>query len=60
MSERVNVKSGAWDGSAVFVYSTASHLKYATTDGDHGIIRTLDTRIYLLAIRESTAFCIDR
>jgi coatomer protein complex subunit alpha (xenin) len=37
--ENTRVKSGTWDDSGVFVYTTSNHIKYAITNGDHGIIR---------------------
>ena len=43
----VRVKSGTWDDSGVFVYTTSNHIKYTITNGDHGIIRTLDLPVYL-------------
>ena len=45
------VKSGTWDESGVFVYTTSNHIKYAITNGDHGIIRTLDLPVYLTKMR---------
>jgi len=40
--ENTRVKSGTWDDSGVFIYTTSNHIKYAINNGDHGIIRTLD------------------
>uniref|UniRef100_A0A674HAY1 Coatomer subunit alpha n=1 Tax=Taeniopygia guttata TaxID=59729 RepID=A0A674HAY1_TAEGU len=31
--ENVRVKSGAWDESGVFIYTTSNHIKYAVTSG---------------------------
>ena len=31
--ENVRVKSGAWEESGVFVYTTSNHIKYALTNG---------------------------
>ena len=31
--ENIRVKSGAWDESGVFVYTTSNHIKYALTNG---------------------------
>ena len=33
VSENVNVKSGAWVGGGVFIYTTTTHIKYALTNG---------------------------
>ena len=31
--ENIRVKSGAWDESGIFVYTTSNHIKYALTNG---------------------------
>ena len=38
--ETIRIKSGAWDGNDLFVFSTLNHIKYLLVTGDHGIIRT--------------------
>ncbi|XP_055957036.1 coatomer subunit alpha isoform X2 [Patella vulgata] len=58
--ENIRVKSGAWDESGVFVYTTSNHIKYALTNGDHGIIRTLDLPIYITRIKGNSVYCLDR
>lgn len=58
VQESTRVKSGAWDDSGVFVYTTSNHIKYALTAGDNGIIRTLDLPLYILAIRGSNLYVI--
>ncbi|XP_031557525.1 coatomer subunit alpha-like isoform X1 [Actinia tenebrosa] len=58
--ENIRVKSGAWEESGVFVYTTSNHIKYALTNGDHGIIRTLDLPIYITRVKGSSVYCLDR
>ncbi|XP_076455879.1 coatomer subunit alpha-like [Babylonia areolata] len=58
--ENIRVKSGAWDESGIFVYTTSNHIKYALTNGDHGIIRTLDLPIYITRIKGTNVYCLDR
>ncbi|CAF4864256.1 unnamed protein product, partial [Rotaria sp. Silwood1] len=60
IQENVPVKSGAWDDSGVFIYTTSNHIKYALVNGDHGIIRTLDLPIYITKIKGNSVFCLDR
>jgi coatomer protein complex subunit alpha (xenin) len=31
--ETIRIKSGAWDDSGIFVYSTLNHIKYALPQG---------------------------
>jgi len=52
IQENVPVKSGAWDDSGVFIYTTSNHIKYALINGDHGIIRTLDLPIYITKLQK--------
>jgi len=58
--ENTRVKSGAWDESGVFIYTTSNHIKYAICNGDHGIIRTLDLPIYITKVKGNQVFCLDR
>lgn len=58
--ESTRVKSGAWDDTGVFIYTTSNHIKYAITNGDRGIIRTLDLPIYVTRVKASQVFCLDR
>ncbi|KAF6212403.1 hypothetical protein GE061_012925 [Apolygus lucorum] len=58
--ENTRVKSGAWDENGVFIYTTSNHIKYAITNGDHGIIRTLDLPIYITKVKGNQVFCLDR
>ncbi|KAI1722288.1 coatomer WD associated region domain-containing protein [Ditylenchus destructor] len=60
IQESTRIKSGAWDDSGVFIYTTSNHIKYALTAGDHGIIRTLDIPIYILAVRGARLYCLNR
>ena len=45
--DTIRIKSGAWDGNDVFVFSTLNHIKYLLVTGDHGIIRTLEVPLYI-------------
>ncbi|KAI6116323.1 coatomer WD associated region-domain-containing protein [Pisolithus sp. B1] len=58
--ETIRIKSGAWDDSGVFIYSTLNHIKYCLPQGDQGVICTLDNPVYLTRIKGKTAYCLDR
>ncbi|PPR07467.1 hypothetical protein CVT26_013437 [Gymnopilus dilepis] len=58
--ETIRIKSGAWDDAGVFIYSTLNHVKYCLSQGDHGVICTLDNPVYLTRIKGKTAHCLDR
>merc|ERR1712020_191713 len=61
VQENTRVKSGTWDDQGVFVYTTSNHIKYAITNGDHGIIRTLDMPVYLTKMKgHSQVFMLNR
>ncbi|XP_006463326.1 hypothetical protein AGABI2DRAFT_73371 [Agaricus bisporus var. bisporus H97] len=58
--ETIRIKSGAWDDSGVFLYSTLNHVKYCLAQGDHGVICTLDNPVYLTRVKGKTVHCLDR
>ncbi|KAL0575215.1 hypothetical protein V5O48_006754 [Marasmius crinis-equi] len=58
--ETIRIKSGAWDDSGVFIYSTLNHVKYCLSQGDHGVICTLDNPVYLTRVKGKTIHCLDR
>jgi coatomer subunit alpha len=60
IQESTRVKSGGWDDSGVFIYTTSNHIKYAIMNGDYGIIRTLELPIYITRVKDSQVFCLDR
>jgi hypothetical protein len=60
INEQSRIKSGAWDALGVFVYTTATHIKYLLPNGENGILRTLDTPIYLTAASSTSVSFLDR
>jgi len=61
ITETVRVKSGMWDSTnRVFVYTTLNHVKYCLTNGDTGIIRTLDVPVYVTRVENTKLHCLDR
>lgn len=60
LHETIRLKSGVWDGNGAFLYSTLNHLKYALTNGDGGIIRTLEMPLYLTKYANGKLHCLDR
>lgn len=60
LTETSRVKSAAWDDSGVLIYTTSNHIKYALTNGDNGIIRTLDLPVYITRVQGNTVFSLDR
>ncbi|XP_058799728.1 coatomer subunit alpha isoform X2 [Phymastichus coffea] len=58
--ENTRIKSGSWDESNVFIYTTSNHIKYTVNNGDHGIIRTLDLPIYITRVKGDQVYCLDR
>ncbi|KAI8980488.1 coatomer protein alpha subunit [Pilobolus umbonatus] len=60
INETIRIKSAAWDESNVLIYCTLNHIKYALTEGDNGIIRTLEQPIYLTRIKGKKLYALDR
>lgn len=63
ITESVRIKSGVWASAPaeeIFVYTTLNHIKYALSNGDAGIIRSLDVPVYLTHLEGSKLYCLDR
>jgi coatomer protein complex subunit alpha (xenin) len=61
VSETVRLKGGCWDNNhPIFIYTTLNHVKYALPNGDKGIIRGLDTPIYVTKVQGNSLYCLDR
>ncbi|EFJ41149.1 hypothetical protein VOLCADRAFT_77684 [Volvox carteri f. nagariensis] len=58
--ETIRVKSAAWDDSGVLLYTTLNHLKYCLPNGDSGIIRTLDSPLYVTRVAGGVVHALDR
>ena len=58
--ETIRVKSAAWDDNGVLIYTTLNHVKYCLANGDSGIVRTLETPIYITKVFGDLLFCLDR
>lgn len=58
--ETIRVKSAAWDDNGVLLYTTLNHIKYCLPNGDNGIIRTLDTPLYITRVAGNTIYALDR
>jgi coatomer protein complex subunit alpha (xenin) len=44
----------------MLVYTTVNHIKYLLPNGDAGIVRTLDTPLYLVHVKGNRLHLIDR
>ena len=55
LNENSRIKSGSWDPVGVFVYTTSTHLKYVLPNGESGIIRTLDSPVYITSVTTGAA-----
>lgn len=58
--EPIRLKSAAWNEDGVLIYSTLDHLRYILPNGDKGIIKTLQDPLYLIQVRRSHAYGLDR
>ena len=50
IQEKFNVNSAVWNNDNVLVYTTTNHLKYALINGDYGILRCLDSPVYVINV----------
>ena len=54
------MKSGAWYSNNIFIYTTLTHVKYCLPNGDTGIIRTLNSPLFIYACDQNKIYCLDR
>lgn len=61
VNETVRLKGGCWENNKpIFVYTTLNHVKYILPNGDKGIIRGLESPIYVTKIQSNSLLCLDR
>ena len=61
INETVRLKGGCWDANKpLFVYTTLNHVKYVLSNGDKGLIRGLDSPIYVCKMQGTSLYCLDR
>jgi coatomer protein complex subunit alpha (xenin) len=61
VNETVRLKGGVWDDNhTVFIYTTLNHVKYVLANGDRGILRGLDSPVYVTKVNGTSLFCLDR
>ncbi|KAG5289972.1 coatomer alpha subunit [Histoplasma ohiense] len=60
LHETIRIKSATWDDAGVLLYSTLNHIKYSLLNGDNGVVRTLDSTVYLVRVKARNVYCLDR
>ena len=61
VTETVRLKGGCWDATRpIFLYSTLNHVKYILSNGDKGIVRGLDSPLYVTKVQGNALLCLDR
>ncbi|ODQ62238.1 hypothetical protein WICANDRAFT_87542 [Wickerhamomyces anomalus NRRL Y-366-8] len=60
MHETIRIKSAAWEETGVLFYSTLNHIKYTLLNGDNGIIKTLDSTLYITKVSGRDVYTLNR
>jgi coatomer protein complex subunit alpha (xenin) len=60
IQEKFNVNSAAWNNDNVLIYTTTNHLKFALLNGDSGILRCLESPVYVVGASDSEVVTMDR
>jgi coatomer protein complex subunit alpha (xenin) len=55
----LRLKSGAWDDSCVFIYTTLSHINCCLPNGDSGLVGTLDVPVCITKVSRISVSCLD-
>ncbi|ORX92865.1 coatomer protein alpha subunit [Basidiobolus meristosporus CBS 931.73] len=58
--ETIRIKSGVFDDTGVFLYTTLNHIKYLLPQGDNGIIRSIEHPLYLTRAKGKNIYSLDR
>jgi len=58
--ETIRIKSASWDDAGVLIYTTLNHIKYCLPTGDCGVVRTLESPVYLTRVHNDVVYCLDR
>ncbi|CAC38349.1 coatomer alpha subunit Cop1 [Schizosaccharomyces pombe] len=58
--ETIRIKSAVWVENNVLLYATLDHLKYALMSGDTGVIKTLESTLYLVKAKGNMVFALNR
>ena len=60
ISEILSVKDAVWDDNGVVLYSTLCQLKYLLPSGEQGIVRSFDSPVYIVRVKNNTLLCFDK
>ncbi|KAK9670961.1 hypothetical protein K7432_017183, partial [Basidiobolus ranarum] len=58
--ETIRIKSGVFDDTGVFLYTTLNHIKYLLPQGDNGIVRSIEHPLYLTKAKGKNIYSLDR
>lgn len=58
ISEKFNIKSIIWLMDTILMYCTVNHLKFGLLNGDTGILKCLESPIYLLQLESESSLQI--
>lgn len=58
--ETIRIKSASWDDAGILIYTTLNHIKYCLPSGDSGVVRTLESPVYLTRVHNDIVYCLDR
>lgn len=60
MHETIRIKSAAWEETGILFYSTLNHIKYTLLNGDNGIIKTLESTLYITKVSGRDVYTLNR
>ena len=60
ITEKMRVKDALWDEHGILLYSTLSQIKYMLISGENGIVRSLDTPVYIISYHAGIMYAFDR
>jgi coatomer protein complex subunit alpha (xenin) len=58
-NEGYKIQGAIWTSDNVLVYTTYNHIKYILTNGDQGILKSLDSIRYPVQMKDDILYCFD-
>lgn len=60
LTENQRVKDALWSDEGVLVYTTKNQLKFTLVSGEHGVLRSLEQPVYIVALKKKSVVVFTR
>ena len=60
LTENQRVKDALWSDEGVLIYTTKNQLKFTLVSGEHGVLRSLEQPVYIVALKKRSVVVFTR